>query len=208
MFQKLCQTRHASEVWSDFINIVSISIRASIDLTFRDALDEHYSSIIRKYSAQEFDQFAQLFAQLVLIIEENPWQDFLGEFYMEQNLNGETKGQFFTPYVIAHFMAEMTISKDAKNDCPISINDPACGSGVMLISAAEVWSKKENRDYKRDLFFVGQDIDPLVAKMCYIQLSLLGCRGFVKIGNSLTDPIVTPIKHSIDIWPTPMFFLL
>ena len=32
---------------------------------------------------------------------------------------------------------------------------------------------------------VAQDIDPLVAKMCYIQLSLLGCSGVVIIGNTL-----------------------
>lgn len=204
MFQRLCQTRHAWEVWFDFINMVAISIRSSVDLTFHDELEKQYLDISKKYSAQDIDQFAQLFAQLVLIIEENPWQDFLGEFYMEYSLNGEEKGQYFTPYSVAYCMAKMAFTKDHS----ANVYDCACGSGVMFIAAAEVWNKEKHKNYQKDLFFVGQDIDPLVTKMCYIQLSLLGCKGFITIGNSLTEPTIKNIKPSINVWPTPMFFLL
>ena len=37
---------------------------------------------------------------------------------------------------------------------------------------------------------VGQDIDPVAAKMTLIQLSVLGCRVVIKIGDSLADPIL------------------
>ena len=49
--------------------------------------------------------------------------------------------------------------------------------------------------------------------MCYIQLSLLGCAGYVVVGNSLTQPVpclespllpAFPSPH--DVWFTPVFY--
>ena len=44
-----------------------------------------------------------------------------------------------------------------------------------------------------------------VALMCYIQLSLLGVAGYVKIGNSITDPITDKDSYE-NYWFTPMYF--
>ena len=55
------------------------------------------------------------------------------------------------------------------------------------------------------ILFTGQDIDETVGLMCYLQLSLLGCAGYVKIANTLTDPM----RKNDDInkyWYTPMYF--
>ena len=41
--------------------------------------------------------------------------------------------------------------------------------------------------------------------MAYIQLSIIGAAGYIKIGNSLTDPIKTGDKLD-NYWFTPMFF--
>ena len=41
--------------------------------------------------------------------------------------------------------------------------------------------------------------------MCCIQLSLLGVAGFVKVGNSLTDPIRNGDSLE-NYWFTPMYF--
>lgn len=41
--------------------------------------------------------------------------------------------------------------------------------------------------------------------MCYIQLSLLGVAAYVKVGNSLTEPIT--VKDSLDnYWFTLMYY--
>ena len=56
---------------------------------------------------------------------------------------------------------------------------------------------------------MGQDIDPVVAKMCYIQLSLMGCAGYVIVGNSLTKPLTGDVLIPYDdenLWIMPMFF--
>lgn len=52
---------------------------------------------------------------------------------------------------------------------------------------------------------VEQDIDETVALMCYIQLSLLGVAGYVKVGNSLTEPM-TDNDDKENYWFTPMYF--
>ena len=47
--------------------------------------------------------------------------------------------------------------------------------------------------------------------MCFIQLSLLGCPGYVVIGNSLTNPVagepLAPMEMpGQELWCTPMFY--
>ena len=42
-------------------------------------------------------------------------------------------------------------------------------------------------------------------RLGYIQISLLGLAGFIKIGNSITDPMSTD-DSSEKYWYTPMYF--
>ena len=97
-----------------------------------------------------------------------------------------------------------------------SVCDPACGAGATLIAAANTLRRRQlNRqsdiNYQKSVLFVGQDIDHVAAMMCYIQLSLLGCPGYICVGNTLTNPLTGhPLfpdrKEGQDIWFTPMFF--
>lgn len=73
----------------------------------------------------------------------------------------------------------------ADKEGPITINEPACGSGAMVIGA--VWAmKRQNFDYRNKSFFVAQDIDIRCVWMAYIQLSLYGIPAVVIHGNTLT----------------------
>ena len=79
----------------------------------------------------------------------------------------------------------------------------------MLIAAANVL-KAQGINYHNHVLFVGQDVDPVVAKMAYIQLSLLGCPGYIAIGNSLTTPMTGhPLfpedREGLEYWITPFF---
>lgn len=90
----------------------------------------------------------------------------------------------------------------------ITINDPCCGAGATLIAGVHAVKKrleKAGYNYQNHVFVVAQDIDMTVALMCYIQLSLLGVAGYVKVGNSLTDPITTN-DSTENYWYTPMYF--
>ena len=46
--------------------------------------------------------------------------------------------------------------------------------------------------------------------MCYIQLSLLGCAGYICVGNTLTNPMTGHVlfpqeKEGQELWYMPMF---
>lgn len=70
----------------------------------------------------------------------------------------------------------------------------------------EAFGRLTNRHrYQNHLLVVAQDIDETVALMCYIQLSLLGVAGYVKVGNSLTEPM-TDNDNKENYWFTPMYF--
>lgn len=93
----------------------------------------------------------------------------------------------------------------------ISVNDPAVGAGALLIAfAQECLQQKVN--YQTDVIFVGQDVDRTAAMMCFVQLSLLGCAGYVIVGDSLLNPAVGPSvllpvpQAGQEIWYTPLFF--
>ena len=79
----------------------------------------------------------------------------------------------------------------------------------MLIAAATAF-REYGVNYHTNVVFTGQDIDPVVAKMAYIQLSLLGCPGYVTVGNSLTHPQIGHVlfpqeNEGQDVWITPLF---
>lgn len=86
----------------------------------------------------------------------------------------------------------------------ISVNDPACGAGATLIGFANAVMAK-GINYQDHILFVAQDIDQTAALMCYIQLSLLGCPGYVVIGDTLSNPVIEDLRDH-DVWYTPLFF--
>lgn len=92
---------------------------------------------------------------------------------MQFHLENKWHGRFFTPWHIAELMAKMVVGDDLKekivSEGYVSVNGPCCGAGCMLIAFANICKDDLNINYQKDILFVGQDVDPVVAKMCYIQ---------------------------------------
>lgn len=89
--------------------------------------------------------------------------------------------------------------------------DPACGAGALLIAYANECIKR-HINYQQSVLFVAQDIDLTAGMMCYIQLSLLGCPGYVVIQDTLSKPATAadnrgliPVDDSSNVWYTPMY---
>lgn len=211
VFGQLTNRHRSWDVWRDFITMFACSLSNPLDKEHRHKREELYLQTVKKYKKQEQELFPELAAQTVLALEENPEQDFLGSIFMSLNLGNEHNGQFFTPYDVCKMMAEVTMDGvllKVERDGYISINDPCCGAGATLIAGIHVAKKhldKANLNYQNHILVVAQDIDEVVALMCYIQLSLLGVAGYVKVGNSLTDPI-TGTDDKENYWFTPMYF--
>lgn len=212
IFNEMCYSRSGWQVWSDLISIMACSIANAVDRS-----EPRYSNREKEYAHCSerlggLDKPAKCFAIVVEALERNPEQDFLGELYMELELGNHWKGQFFTPYNICKMMSEITVGdvdRQIEEKGYISICDPACGAGATLIAAVNSM-RNAKRNFQNHVLFVGQDIDRIVGMMCYIQLSLLGCAGYVCIANTITNPLVGHVlfpqeMEGQELWITPMF---
>ena len=128
--------------------------------------------------------------------------DFLGQFYMSHEMGNERAGQFFTPYSVSSMLSEITIleAKEKINKFSsfevLSINDPTCGAGGMLVAAADHLFFEADPVSVDKVFLVGQDIDRRCFYMTYMQLCALGCMGLVILGNTL-------MNTRDRVWETP-----
>lgn len=214
LFLSMTGSRNLWQVWSDVIFLIAVSISNTLDTGPRkEERENRYMEIIKNYSESERQVIVQISAAVTEALDKNPDQDLLGGLFMELNLGNERGGQFFTPYHVCCAMSSITADAEIKEKISengyVMVNDCACGAGATLIAFANRIHNDLVINYQTDCMFVGQDIDYTTALMCYIQLSLLGCPGYIKIGDTLSDPELdtwTEIETKSDIWITPMFY--
>ena len=212
-FNGICQWNNGWDRWNDMVNMFAITIANTVDLNNREKREELYAHTAGKYKPEELNRFAELFAVMVDAMERNPFQDFLGQMYMELNMGSKSHGQCFTPFSVCQLMVETAMPEEKirqklEEHGWISINDCTCGAGAILIAAAERLHLM-GVNYQRHALFVAQDLDSTVAMMCYIQLSLLGCAGRVRIGDTLMNPDNSDVlmgDGKPNTWYMPMFY--
>lgn len=203
------------QIWQDFIMLSAYSVSNAVDKKHFEEREKSFTSIAAKYSHAELEKFASMLGNVVIGLDKNPDQDFLGDLFMNLNLGNEWKGQFFTPYSVCRCMASMLMSDDVPGKIAekgwVSVNDPACGAGALLIAYANECQRR-HINYQQSVLFVAQDIDQLAGMMCYIQLSLLGCPGYVVIQDTLRNPVTAadargliPVENN-NVWYMPMYF--
>lgn len=200
-------------MWRDYILLHACSISNALDKENYDQREKRYLKIIHQYSKEEQAIFPELAAYTTMALDQSQEQDFLGKMFMQLDLGNRSAGQFFTPYHVCELMAEVVATnalEKIEQYGYISINDPCCGAGATLIAGVYVIRKQLEhcdppRNYQNHILVVAQDVDEIVGLMCYIQISLLGLAGFIKIGNSITDPMSTD-DSSENYWYTPMYF--
>ena len=210
LFHELTYRFSPWEVWKDFIVVFATSLANPFDKERYQERENRYLEIIGKYNAQEQALFPKLAAEVIMSLEKNPEQDFLGNLFMNFGLGNDRAGQFFTPYHVCECMAKMVVGDvlaQVEERGYITMSDCCCGAGATLIAGIhEARRALEGKlNWQNHVLVTGQDIDRTTALMCYIQLSLLGAAGYIKIGNSLADPMTA--KDSLDdYWFTPMYF--
>lgn len=153
------------------------------------------------------ERFELMFDILVDALEANMDQDLLGRICERLSMTSFKSGQFLTPYPVSKFMAEINISElDTSKQKDIqTIADPCCGTGVMLIAAANVI--REKGIPLRNYMMYAQDIDLTMALSCYVQLALQGVSGMVVIGDSLQVSSVPPrLMDEGNAWMLPMTY--
>lgn len=187
--RKLSSSEGLNTVFTTFLEITATSIAAQMDPANAAERKKRYQEIASKIKPESLTSYARMFALLYLTIREHEDDpcDILGDIYHELRLNNEWNGQFFTPDNICRMMAQIINPVDEFSDKkkPVTINEPTCGSGTMIIGA--IWAmQRKNFDYRHKAFFVAQDIDIRCVWMAYIQLSLYRIPAVVIHGNTLT----------------------
>lgn len=137
-FKQLTHTRRPWGVWEDFILMAACALSNPVDKAHYEERENRYFLTIKKYNKQEQELFPTLFAQVVMAMEANPDQDFLGRVCTNLNMTDEGKKQIFTPYSVCQLMARLTLHdvvQKVRENGYITIDDPCCGAGATLIAA-------------------------------------------------------------------------
>lgn len=194
------------QTFSDFVQIQAVLISNMCDPLHAEERGKTYLDITKKYddkARKTLSQAMKVFGEEIEknFNEKNP-RDILGPLFHELNLHNKQTGQFFTPNSIADFLGIVAFGEDGKGikeNGYITIYEPACGSGVMLLSFAGDMSKK-GYDPKTQMVATAIDIDLTCVCMAYVQLSLYGIPAVVIHGDTLT------VKEW-SRWYTPTYIL-
>ena len=117
--------------------------------------------------------------------------DMLGEAYMDlvrhfAEEEGKSGGQFFTPPHIVRLCVRLV---DDFEDGE-TFHDPTVGSGGMLTEAAQYYREEQGGDPGK-LDFTGQEINPDIAAIARMNLSIHGLDGEIAREDSLASPAFT-----------------
>ena len=170
IFENMAKIQDRSVIWNNFldycieINLLNCKER---HLDFKGN-EEHYA-----------DMLAEWLLQLNSDLETKPCSDRLGMFYEElvtSHAKSKSIGQFYTPTDVTDLMNGLAIDVDG---CPTGfVNDCACGSARMLLSA--------HVKSKGNLICIGQDLDEVSCKMAVLNFWSHGVRGSILHQNTLT----------------------
>ncbi len=204
-YLKLVSNYGEYTVFSDFVKMCAISIYNSFAKD--EKMEQEYLNTINSYEKEEQSLFPKMFGELIMMYEDSKDDitDILGPFYEKEHLGNSHIGQFFTPHHISDLMAEMTVGEEETIKSQIEKNgfitmcEPTCGAGGMVLSYVKALAKR-HINYQQDLLVEATDISDVCAYMTYIQLSLYGIPAVVYCGNTLT----LDMRFKME---TPLFYL-
>ena len=177
--------------WDEMVLLAALLLNCTSEFS----TDERWSEMeeIRGgYSPERLDAFVKVLNAMGDAFERRPFQDLLGQTFMELELESKGSGQFFTPMSISKLCACLTIGEVPDYE---RVADPACGAGALLIAAA--WRAQQLAQengmsdwrWQDHLEFHCRDVEKQMALMCYVQLGILGACGEVQVGNTLSMDI-------------------
>ena len=182
------------DVFADFVEWGTLSIRQAIELNHREEIEEKIRRFMQKYTPEEAERMGEMFGMLIMAMQDycqqGEYADILSRIFLELEINSKDTGQFFTPGSVAKLTAEMTFNKEEAGeiigrDGHITLNEPAVGGGVMVLAFAEAM-RAAGFDPTRQLVIYAGDIDMRCACMSYLHFSLYGFPAVMDYGNTLT----------------------
>lgn len=177
-----------SEAMRHFLTCASSAVRKSTCLgPEAEACEAAYMRVVglcRKDGSM--DRMAELFGLVVDGLEAEI-HDFLGPIFME-TVSNPAMGQFFTPDSLCQATAQLTLQGAGElleQQPVISIDEPAVGTGGMVLACCNVL-RKQGINYQNCVYFRCTDLDLDAFQGAYLQLSLVGAAALVIQGNTLS----------------------
>ena len=194
--------RRQQEAFADMVRAMALSIEATtvVHNDTRADIEREYAEIRARYSADEFAEFPKALALTVAALEAAR-EDFLGHALEALGASNTKNGQFLTPVCVSRMMAAC-LYPEVDGYAPgqiVKLNDPACGTSVLLIEGAERLISQGVR--QGDLLVIAGDIDLRACDASYVQLSLLGYPAIVQHADALAMKRLSRDRY------TPGYFL-
>lgn len=210
MLEKGLYKVNSHEFLSDIFECGAIAVSNRFDRTQAKEREERYVNIMKKYNPDMRQLIVDIFTKIfqLLLQQTNPhvrFADYLGELYMRSETSNSKAGQFFTPYNLSKMCAQVAINDSLvteymEQDQIITLNEPACGSGGMILAAADHLYNNYHFNIARNLFVVCSDIDSRCVHMSYLQLGLAGIPAVIYRQDTLT-------LQTWDKWETPAYIM-
>lgn len=176
-------------VFSDFCRISACAVA----LQTREA---EYLEVVKRYSREELDELVKAFAMLTHEMNDKPFVDCLGTYYTEiaSKSTVDARGEFYTPPAVSEAMTQMLIDVDQviEEGKPITVGEPACGSGGMILALAKQFSpvvRGGEKSYVDLLRVTMQDVSPTSADMAYVNMAQWGIPAKIILGDTLRNTI-------------------
>ncbi|HEC8685036.1 TPA: DUF1738 domain-containing protein [Salmonella enterica subsp. enterica serovar Oranienburg] len=209
LFNRIAPHENRWQVFSDFAHMAAAALYNAVH---RDpTVEADYLRRVKRYSKEDALRMSGLLAAVTDGLEFSP-TDFLGQLLMTLELGNQYLGQYFTPYSVSYMMARMNMADrlpelEEGGREYITVCDPACGAGGMIVATAEAMLEAGYNPQKQMLAFC-TDIDPLAAMLCYIQLTLMHIPAVVCVGNSLTMEITREMAtpaYRLGLWDLKLY---
>jgi type I restriction-modification system DNA methylase subunit len=150
--------------------------------------EAEYLEEAKRWEKPELELFAEALGALIVEMETRPFEDMLGGYYLDFALSSKGQqwnGEFHTPKHVCDLMAQMTMGDLASlpAEGPITVCEPACGAGAMILSVAQVCPP----EVRRRLRVTAIDINRTACDMAFVNTTLWGVPTRIIHGNSLAN---------------------
>jgi hypothetical protein len=168
--QALSQLAYSQSLWDVFQDFLDYSLLMS---KWWDPNPANFADLEKKYpDAKQHKLFAEAYVAMADIADNDGtgFKDPFGDYFME-HFSSDRRGQFFTPEELCDMMAMLQKVEHSEQPEKPTFNDPSCGSGRTLLSAAKLINRRGT--------FHAADIDLTCCKMTVINFMMNSMKGEV-----------------------------
>jgi len=184
LLRQLARTHDTSKVFSAFTSLSACALA-------HGTREAEYLNEAKLWNKDELEIFSHALAMLIIEMEERPFTDLIGNYYMEFAISRKAQqmnGKFHTPQNICEMMAQALVDNTSASEKSTStLCEPACGSGAMILAYGHTLTPEA----RSRLRVTAIDISKTACDMCFINTTLWGIPTEIIHGDALSPEVTT-----------------